>query len=107
MLRSILRIRLKDKVKLVDIFAKTGAKKVGVITKKLKYNFAGHMVRGFDSKWSKTLTTWVLHTGYRTRGRPVTRWEDEIKLRIGQAWKQKAKDRSSWRGLVGTNAQER
>jgi len=37
MLRSILRLRLKDKVKIFDLFAKMGAKRVGVVTKKLKY----------------------------------------------------------------------
>ena len=57
MIRSILQVRLKDKTKLIDMFTKTGAKKVGVVAKKLKYKFAGHVIRDQDSKWCKTLTT--------------------------------------------------
>ena len=37
MLRSILGIRLEDKINLEDIYSKTRAKKVGVIVKTLKY----------------------------------------------------------------------
>ena len=96
--------QLSDKV--ADIFAKTGARKVGVSAKRLKYNFAGHVIRGRDSKWSKTLTTWVPHTCFRSRGRPATRWEDEIRTIFGSSWKQKTKDRATWRGLVKAHAQK-
>ena len=73
MLRSILRIKLSDKIKLVDMFAKTEAKRVGVLAKRFKFNFAGHVIRGRDSKWSRTLTTWVPHVGHKSRGRPAMR----------------------------------
>ena len=94
MLRSILQVRLKDKVKTVDIFAKTGAKRVGVIAKKLKYRFAGHMIRDQVPKWSRTLTIWVPHMGKRQRGRPITRCEDELRTYFGKSWKHEAKDRA-------------
>ena len=67
MLRSVLQLRLEDK------FAKTDAKKVRVIAKKLKYKFAGHPIRDQVRKWSGTLTTWIPHMGLRLRGRPLTR----------------------------------
>ena len=106
MLPNILHVRLEDKVKTLDIFAKTGAKRVAVIAKKLKYKFAGHMIRNQTPKWSRTLTTWVPHMGKRHRGRPLTRWEDEIKTHFGVSWVHKTKDRANWRGLVEANAQK-
>jgi len=42
MLRSLLNIRLKDKVSLADIYSKTNAKKVRVIARVLKYKYAEH-----------------------------------------------------------------
>lgn len=47
-LRSILRIRIKDKIKLEEIVECTGANDIGWKTKKLKLSFARHMVRGED-----------------------------------------------------------
>ena len=106
MLRSILQVKLVDKVKTMDIFAKTGAKRVGVVAKKLKYKFAGHMIRDQTTKWGRTLTTWVPHMGKRHRGRPITRWEDEMRRFFGNTWKHEANDRADWRGLVEVNAQQ-
>ena len=106
MLQNILQIKRSDKIKLADMFAKTGAKRVGVLAKRLKFNFAEHVIRGRDSKWSRTLTTWVPHVGHRSRGRPAMRWEDEIKTTFGLNWRQKSRDRTTWTGLVDTYAQK-
>jgi len=56
MLRNIQDVRLKDRVKNEEIFKKTKAKKVGVATRKLKYNYAGYIVRHAKYKWNKILT---------------------------------------------------
>ena len=56
MLRSILGLRLKDRVRIEEIFNKSKAKKVGVVTRKLKYKYAGHIVRDTKYKWNKILT---------------------------------------------------
>ena len=94
MLRNILQVRLEDKVKTLDIFAKTGAKRVGAIAKKLKYKFSRHMIRDQAPKWSRTLTTWVPHMGKRYRGRLLKRWEDEMKTFFGVTWIYETKDLS-------------
>ena len=71
--RNILRIRVKDKVSLDQIYSKTKAKKIWGIVKTLKMRYAGHIVRGNKQKWSHILTAWVPHRGKRKRGRPRTR----------------------------------
>ena len=104
--KSILGVRLKDKTSLEEIYSKTRAKRVGVIAKTLKFRYAGHLLRENDQKWNKILTTWVPHTGRRGRGRPRTRWSDEIKREVGVTWMTKAKHRPEWKSLVSTYAQK-
>ena len=70
MLRSLLNIRLKDKVSLADIYNKTNAKKVRVTARVPKFKYAGHAVRDNKEKWNTLLTDWVPHWGKRKRGRP-------------------------------------
>ena len=106
MLRSILGIRLKDKTSLVDIYKKTKAKRVRGVAELLKLRYAGHVVRESRQKWNHKMTTWVPHMGKRKRGRPKTRWSDEIVKGFGASWMNRAKDRQTWKGLVGAYAQK-
>ena len=102
MLRYILGIRTIDKVKIQKIFQKTKAKKVWVVAKTLKLRFAGHVIRDSSKKWSHIMTKWVPHIGKRSRGRPVTRWSDELIKTVGKQWTTKAKMRQNWKGLIDT-----
>ena len=70
MLRKILGIRLKDKVSLAKIRAKTKFKNITIITKKLKYLYAGHVQRSDEERWNKILTNWFPHTGGQGGGDP-------------------------------------
>lgn len=70
MLRSILEIRIEDKIKLNEIYSKTKAKMVGVTAKTLKLNFAGYVAKEIEEKWKKTMTMWIPNTGKRSNGRP-------------------------------------
>ena len=58
------------------------------------YIRGSHMIRDQVPKWSRTLITWVPHMGKRQRGRPVIRWEDELKAYFGKSRKYDAKDRA-------------
>ena len=106
MLRQLFGIKIKDKVSLEKISTKTKAKRVGIIAKTLKLKYAGYLIRECDQKWNKTLTLWIPHTGKRSRGRPRTRWSDEINRELGTAWMTEAKNCQEWKSLVSTYAQE-
>ena len=106
MLRSILGIRVKDKVSLDKTYSKTKAKRVWGVPKTLKLLYAGHIAREHKNKWKFTLTTWIPHRGKRKRGRPKTRWADELTTNFGTNWMRKATDRTNWKGLVKTYAQK-
>jgi len=106
MLRNILGIRIKDKVRVLDIYRTTKAKRVSGTASLLKMRYAGHMIREPREKWNNVMTTWVPHRGKRLRGRPLKRWSDEIVTNFGTNWTNKAKYRQNWKGLVSTHAQK-
>ena len=54
--------------------------------KKQKYKFAGHILRGPKERWTRKATEWLPYGRKRRKGRPRTRWEDEIRFRVGTAW---------------------
>ncbi|GBP01096.1 LINE-1 retrotransposable element ORF2 protein [Eumeta japonica] len=46
---------------------------------KLKWRWAGHIARYKDNRWTFNTTIWTGPQGKRRRGRPYSRWDDEIK----------------------------
>ncbi len=78
MLRSILNIKLKDKISINKIKSKTNCKDIGYHIKKFKFKYAGHVARGDKNKWNLTVTQWIPRDDKRRRGRAPTRWVDEL-----------------------------
>ncbi|KAK4875679.1 hypothetical protein RN001_012101 [Aquatica leii] len=64
----------------------------------LKWNWAGHIARMQGDRWTKRLLEWRPRTDKRSRGRPPTRWSDDIK-RVRTNWIQAAQDRLEWRTI--------
>lgn len=54
-----------------------------------KWNWAGHLARTKDGRWTKRIVEWRPRDTTRSRGRPPTRWTDDLK-RIEGNWIQKA-----------------
>ena len=65
---------------------------------KLKWSFAGHVARTTDQRWTKRLVEWRPREDRRSRGRPPTRWSDDIR-RLAGDWLRKAQDRDGWRNM--------
>ncbi len=59
MLRSILGIKLKDKIRKDFIKETTKSTDNGYIIKKLKVKYAGHSAREDNSKWNYKATVWT------------------------------------------------
>lgn len=66
---------------------------------RLKWRWAGHVARMEDDRWTTRLTSWQGPAGIRKRGRPTTRWENDLIKIAGKHWKTKAKDRDKWKNL--------
>lgn len=97
--RSILNIKLKDKVKSSDIRKETETIDVLQHAQLLKWKWAGHLARTTDQRWTKIATEWQGPNGTRARGRPQERWLDEIVMVTGKKWAEKAQDREEWQAL--------
>ncbi|CAH2269023.1 jg16047 [Pararge aegeria aegeria] len=54
---------------------------------KLKWQWAGHIVRRSDGRWGPKLLEWQPRTGKRSVGRPATRWTDDIRRVAGSRWR--------------------
>ncbi|CAH2241367.1 jg15566 [Pararge aegeria aegeria] len=65
---------------------------------KLKWQWAGHIVRSTDGRWGLKVLKWRPRTGKRSVGRPRTRWTDDIRRVAGSRLKHVAQDRGLSRG---------
>ncbi|CAH2097703.1 unnamed protein product [Euphydryas editha] len=97
--RSMLGLKLKDKVRSTDIRRKTKLTDILSRIDQLKWRWTGHMLRCTMDKWSKQVTVWYPRDGNRSRGRKVRRWEDELKMTLGPLWMRVARDREQWKEL--------
>src|SRR5271154_1003772 len=65
--------------------------------KQLKWQWAGHVARINDDRWTRTVTEWLRIHLKRKKARPKMRWEDDIKKYIGVTWMRVARDRKDWK----------
>lgn len=104
--RKLLGIKLKDKIKNVEIRKKTKLKDVVATTNILKWSWAGHIARIKDERWAKITTEWIPRDGKRSRGRQRKRWEDSLIEEAGPFWQRRAQDRTEWKLMGEAYAQK-
>lgn len=97
--RSILNIRKIQKVRSKVIRQKTKMTDALTQALKLKWQWAGHVLRYTDTWWTVNTTIWKRPIGKRRVGRPKRRWADDITEIIGKDWQTIGKDRDQWKGL--------
>ena len=97
--RKILQIKLRDRIRNIDIRNKSGITDATTQATKLKWKWCGHVMRQEQHKWAHIATTWDPMTGWRKPGRPKRRWRDVFTAEIGSTWSQEARDRRKWREL--------
>src|ERR1700761_4130181 len=75
--RSMLGITLRDKM--TNQWIRQQTKVVDVMERiaSLKWNWAGHIARITDERWTKTIVNWRPYSK-RPTGRPPYRWRDDI-----------------------------
>lgn len=97
--RAMLGISLRDRVTNETIRQRTGVTDAIERITSLKWNWSGHVARFSDGRWTKRIVEWrPRQEAYRSRGRPPTRWADDIK-RLQGNWIQTAQDRNRWKHL--------
>ena len=90
--RRMLNLKKSDRLKNRVIRNKTKVLDITCKIRRLKWRWAGHMIRGQD-KWSKIVTRWYPREGKRKRGRPQKRWDDDIRQVAGVMWNRVAHER--------------
>ncbi|PZC84750.1 hypothetical protein B5X24_HaOG203740 [Helicoverpa armigera] len=103
--RSLLNIRLSDRIRNTIIRSKTGILDVGNKSAKLKWDWAGHICRMHPDKWANITTKWIPEDGRRPRGRPRKRWREDLDSFLSD-WPQAARDKEKWKALGEAFAQQ-
>lgn len=98
--RSILQIRKKDKLKISVIKGKLSRNRnMYHEFRRKKWDWAGHLSRMKDFRWSYKVTNWFLKKG-RKVGRQRVRWRDDlVEFLQNQIFERVAADRLEWRRL--------
>ena len=97
--RIMLGITWRDKKRASWIREQTKVEDILTNIKKKKWEWAGHIYRRNDNRWTKAVTEWEPRNGTRARGRPMTRWRDEIRKFAGLGWNRLTSDRKEWKRL--------
>ncbi|CAH2243094.1 jg14115 [Pararge aegeria aegeria] len=79
MARAMLGVSLRDQIRNVEIRRRTRVTDIAQRVAKLKWQWAGHIVRRKTRRWGPKVLEWQPRTGKRSVGRPPTRWTDVIK----------------------------
>lgn len=98
--RTILKLKLKDRIKSSIIRSKTKIIDAIISSRRIKWNWAGHTIRRKDNRWTYLSTIWLPLGNKRKRGRQITRWRDEINNFAGATWPRKAAIRKEWETLA-------
>ena len=81
------------------IYKKTQIKNIKNSIIKLKLNWADHIIRLKDERWTKIITEWWPIKRERKTRRQLKRWNDEFKKIADNEWTRIAKRRSKWKKL--------
>ena len=76
--RSMLNITYHDRKTNTWVRAKTGVTEVIKTRRRIKWSWAGHISRLKYDRWTKRITTWRPYGRKKLRGRPATRWRDDL-----------------------------
>lgn len=93
--RKILHLKLKDRGSNNEIRSRTNIKDVVTTIRKLKWKWAGHLMRTNDDRWSKRLTEWTPWDMKRGRGRKHKRWRDDLDS-FEKNWRQLTSSKKDW-----------
>ena len=104
--RRMIGVTLRDRVRNVEVRKLTKVVDIVERVSRLKWQWAGHIARQENSRWTKRVTLWRPRQSARRRGRPPTRWADDIKSVAGTNWSRVAQDRKTWKYLEEAFVQE-
>ncbi|CAG9132702.1 unnamed protein product [Plutella xylostella] len=88
--RAMLGVSLRDRIRNEEIRRRTKVTDIAKRISTLKWQWAGHVARRADDRWSRKVLEWRPRVGKRRVGRPPTRWSDDLRKVAGSRWMQMA-----------------
>ena len=76
--KNRLNITWRDRKTAKQIREKTKVRDMTKTMSKLKWDWAGHVARRTDNRWTSRITFWKPRETQRNRGRPRKRWRDDL-----------------------------
>ena len=95
--RAMLGITRRDRKRIGWIREQTKVTDIIHRIKSLKWQWAGHIARRTDNRWTTKIVEWYPRGIVRPRRRPDMRWDYDIVNMAGRKWHQTAKDRDIWK----------
>ncbi|CAD5230983.1 unnamed protein product [Bursaphelenchus okinawaensis] len=83
--RMMCNVKLRWGIRSKRIRRWTGLDEVVVKATERKWKFGRIVVRMPEDRWERKIATWQ-PDGKRPIGRPRTRWQDEIRKKVGIGW---------------------
>ena len=104
--RIMLNITWRDRKTTQWIREKTKVRDIMETTSKLKWNWAAHVARRTDNRWTTRITFWTPRGHTRNRGIPRTRWRDDLDSFL-RHWHRAAQKLVQWRSMGKAYVQRR
>ena len=95
--RIMLRVTLKYRKSTNRIQKQSGVTDIIRNIRESKHRCTKHMARRHDNGWTARFTKWIPCGHQRPRGRPKTRWCDDLIRYVGPTWSHVAKYRKLWK----------
>ena len=104
--RIMLNITWRDRKTAQWIREKTKVRDILETISKLKWNWAGHVARRTDNRWTTHIMFWTPQGHTRNQGRPRTRWRDDLDSFL-KYWHHVAQNVAQWRSMGKAYVQRR
>ena len=105
-LRAIMNIPWKDKITNIEVLKRADLPSMEDMLIQMNLRWLGHVERLDHQRLPLQLLYSQLCEGKRNLGRPRLRFKDTVKRNLEKldidrsSWRQKAKDRATWRNLI-------
>jgi hypothetical protein len=93
----MLAVSPRDRIRNQVIRQSTQVTEIAHRISMLKWQWADHISRRPNNRWSKRVLEWTPRLGKRRVGRPQARWSDDMRRAAGRSWMRVAEDRAKWR----------
>ena len=95
--KIMLGVTLKDRKSTNWIRKQNGVADIIRSIRESKHRWSANVARRHDNRWTIRVTEWISRGHKRPRGRPTTRWCDDLIQYVWPTWRHIAKDRKLWK----------